>query len=99
MPAPTSGQATGTGLSNAIALSATPVPCTAFVLKAPLSNKGPVFIGPAGVTSTTGHQLDQGDEYTYERLSQSGQPRYELSVSDFYMAGQSGDLVTWLASP
>src|SRR5579884_2712434 len=99
MAAPLTNQATCTGNSNSVALSSVPITCTAFVIKAPLSNSAAVFIGPSGVTSALGHQLDPGDEYTYERNTQTGANRYELSVESFYVAGTSGDKVTWLASP
>jgi hypothetical protein len=99
MPQPLTGQAVATGASNAVPVVPSPVPCTAFTIKAPLSNLAGVFIGPASVTSSTGYQLDPGDVFQYERLSQNGQPSYELKPSDFFVAGNSGDRVTWLASP
>jgi hypothetical protein len=43
--------------------------------------------------------MDPGDEFTYERIQQNGQPAYQLRPSDFYAVGTSGDVVTWLASP
>lgn len=84
---------------TAAALSATPVGAVAFTIKAPQSNANPVFIGPAGVTLTTGFQLDPGDTFDYERLSQNGQPFYQIGPNDVYAAGTSPDVVTWLASP
>ena len=99
MPAPLSGQGVCAGPSTGVALSATAVSCTAFLMKAPLSNSGPVWIGPASVTSTSGYQMDPGDVEPYERQSQQAGNRYELNPSDLYVAGTAGDKITWLASP
>lgn len=95
-------------LTGQVALSATPTAmdatarsgsCVAFSIKAPASNAQPAFIGGPSVSSTTGYQLDPGDELSYERISQNGQPTYVLSPADFYAVGTTGDKVTWLASP
>lgn len=97
MPAPISGQLVLS--SSAAPLVAFPVIGRGFTIRAPLTNTGPAYLGPAGVTSTTGHQLDPGDSLDYERTDQNGQVRYQLNVSDFYGVGNSGDLITWLVSP
>lgn len=99
MPAPLSGQAPCSGTNTVVPLSATPVTCVAFVIKAPVANGAPVFIGGSGMTVNNGYQLDPGDTFGYERNTQHGGNRYELSPSDFYVTGTTGDKVTWLASP
>lgn len=96
MAAPLSGQITLTGTAQPLS---PPVAVTAFTIKAPLTNNLPAYIGPAGVTTGTGYQLDPGDEFEYQRQSQSGQARYELGIGDFYAVGTGPDKVTWLASP
>ena len=97
MPAPLYGQV----LVNATAqvLSTQPQEMIAFTIKAPLSNTNPVWIGDQSVTTSTGHQLDPGDELTYERVSQNGQPQYVLRPSDFWAVGVAPDRLTWLGSP
>lgn len=97
MSVPLSGQVVVTGTAQP--LSAAPVSCAAWTLKAPQSNGHPVFVGGPGVTVSTGHQLDAGDTLDYEVRSQNGQNVYPLRPSDIYVAGTSPDVVTWFASP
>jgi hypothetical protein len=99
MPKPITGQAVGVGLSTPVALSATPVSCVAFSLKAPLSNAAAIYLGPATVTSATGYQFDPGDEISYQTINQAGQPIFQMQPSDFYMVGTGPDKVVWLALP
>lgn len=99
MPTPLVGNRTMTGISSAVQVSTTPVNVSAWILKAPITNSGPVFIGPAGVTSTTGHAMDPGDSQEYERTTQNTGNRYELSPQDVWAAGTSGDILTWFGSP
>jgi hypothetical protein len=84
---------------SAQALSATPVACSAWVLKAPLSNANPIYIGPSTITTSTGYQLDPGDEFQYERNAQAASPVYQLSPQDIYVVGTSPDKAVWFASP
>jgi hypothetical protein len=84
---------------TAQACSATVVTGNGWVIKAPATNAHNAYIGPAGVTTSTGHVLCPGDEFPYERRDQVGAPTFDLRVSDFYAVGTSGDVVTWLASP
>lgn len=98
MPAPLSGQVNPLS-GSAQPLSATAVSVQAFSIKAPATNSNTVFIGPAGVTSATGHALDPGDSFDYERGDQLGHTKFQLNPSDFYAVGTSPDYVTWLASP
>ncbi len=93
---PITGQVAVTGTAQP--LSTSPVIATAYSIKAPASNAHPVFLGKAGVLLTTGHQLDPGDSLDYQLSSQSGEPIFSLQVSDFFVVGTSGDVVTWLAS-
>ena len=98
MSTPLYGQAAAG--ATATALSATPINCAAFEIKAPASNANPVFLGDANVTTGTGHQLDPGEIFGYQRSSFNGQVRFELKPSDFYVVGSGGgDKVTWVASP
>jgi hypothetical protein len=97
VPSPITGQLALTG--SAQQLTGTIPATSVFSVKAPKSNTHPAFVGPAGVTLTTGYQLDPGDEFNYESLSQNGQPAYQLRPSDFYGVGTSPDVLTWLASP
>ena len=98
MASPLTGQVVVTG--SAQPLSATATETFAYVIKAPASNVNPVFIGNSGVTTSTGYQLDPGDELAYERLNQAGQPIYKYDVSDWYVIGtpSAGDKCVWLAS-
>jgi hypothetical protein len=98
MPILLTGQAVCTGVNNAIPLSSTPIQAQAFTIKAPLTNSAKVAIGTSTVTLTTGHLLDPGETFTYQRNTQ-GPTKYELEPSDFYVAGSLNDLVSWLASP
>lgn len=98
MPAPGYGQISTTGSAQQVDPSQKGGSCTAFVIRAPLTNTGKVFIGDASVTTGTGHQLDPGDEITYERASQTGQAFFQQRPSDFFVwIVTSGDVVTWLA--
>ena len=99
MPSPLTGQVALSGAAQQLDSSGAAGNCKAFSIKAPLSNAKPAYIGPAAVTSGNGYQLDPGDEMSYERIAQNGQPNYELRPSDFWVVGTSGDLVAWLASP
>lgn len=92
------GQTAVTGTAAQLDSVFSAASCVSFLIRAPLTNTEPVFIGPAGVSTSTGHQLDQGQEFTYERINQNGQPPYQLRPSDFWVVGTSGDKVTWLAS-
>ena len=96
MAAPISGQVALSGSAQPLSR---PVTVAAFVIKAPLTNAHPAFIGPNGVTSTTGPQMDPGDVLEYEGRDQNGLPRYEVGLADFYVVGTGGDVVTWLSSP
>lgn len=98
MPAPFSGQVSLTASAQQVDPTTAASSCTAFSIKAPLSNANPAYIGRSGVTIGTGYQLDPGDEFSYERISQSGVPRYESQPSDFWAVGTSGDKVCWLGS-
>lgn len=100
MPAvPLHGQVALSGSAQQLDASDAAGGCVAYSIKAPLSNLQPAFIGGLAVTSGNGYQMDPGDEVTYERLSQNGQPLYQLRPSAFYAVGTSGDRVCWLASP
>jgi hypothetical protein len=99
MPQPLTGQGVAAGPVVPVPLSAAPVSCVAFSIKAPRSNAAPVYLGGAAVQTGTGYQMDPGDELQYERIQINGQPAYQLNPSDFYVAGNAGDKVTWLASP
>lgn len=96
MPAPITGQITVSGTAQRLSL---PIGGTSFTIKASLTNTLPVYIGPVGVTTSTGYQLDPGEAVQYERNAQSGLPAYQLSISDFYVVGTSPNKVSWLASP
>jgi len=97
MPTPLTGQISVTGTAQAV--STTPVTVAAWVLKTATTNQNPIFIGPEGITTSTGHQLDPGDSIEYERSFQNGAPRYMLGPSDVYVVGTSGDKTTWFGSP
>ena len=98
MPAPLTGQAVCTGPNNPIPLANTQVIVQGFVVKAPATNTAQVAIGASNVTLTTGHLLDPGETFTYQRNTELTN-RYELKPSDLYVAGTSGDVVSWLGSP
>lgn len=72
---------------------------TMWVLKAPITNGNPVFIGDSQVTTGTGYQLDPGEIFEYEYKSPNLGASYELAPSDIYVVGTPGDKVTWFASP
>lgn len=97
MATPLYGQVVVTG--SAMPLSAVTLAPAAFSVKAPSTNANPVYLGDVNVTVSTGYALNPGDSLDYENSDESGKPRYSLSVSDFYVAGTNGDVVTWLASP
>lgn len=96
MSAPLAGLISVTGSAQVLS---SPVGVQAWVLKAPLTNSNPIFIGPSTVTTANGYQMDPGDTFEYERITQSGAPKYELGPADVYVVGTSGDKATWFASP
>lgn len=96
MAAPLTGQVAVTGTAAQL----TPAKVVSvYAIKAPLTNVKPVFIGSAGVTLTTGYQLDPGDVFEYEVRNQTGLPVLAIQISDLYAVGTAPDAVTWLASP
>lgn len=97
VPSPLYGQLSIT--ASAQQLTSNRATVTAFTIKAPASNSNPVYLGDSAVTTSTGFQLDPGDEVDYECVNQAGQPNYQLRPSDFYAIGTVGDKATWLASP
>lgn len=97
MPAPITGQVSVTGTAQPLAQPAQTA--TAYTIYALSTNSGPVYIGGAGVTVTTGHAPEPGRSMDYEKSDQSGQQRFQLNVSDFYVVGTAGDKITWFASP
>lgn len=101
MPAPLTGQVTTTGSAQQLDSLNVAASCTAFVIKAPLTNSNTgIFIGSSGVTTGTGHQLDPGDEIAYERIESNSAPRYPGRPSDFWVwIVTSGDKITWIAFP
>lgn len=99
MSVPLTGQVAVSGTAQQLDSGSLAAACAQFIIRAPASNAAAVFIGGPSVTSGTGFQLDAGTDVTYERLSQNGQPAYQLKPSDFYAVGTSPDVVTWLASP
>lgn len=100
MSAPITGQ-TGalSGTAQRLDSNNTAAGCVAFTIKAPATNANTAFIGGSGVTTSSGHALDPGDVYVYERKLQNGQPQYVLRPTDIYVVGTSPDVVTWFASP
>lgn len=97
MPIPLTGQITVSSTAQQIDAGQAAGKCVAFTIRAPLSNAHSVFVGASGVTSETGHQLDAGDELSYERRALNGQPFYQSRPADFWVVGTVGDVVTWLA--
>ncbi len=97
MPAPITGQVNLS--ASAQPLSATPIESSAYSIKASAYNGGPAYIGNAGVTASTGHELAPGETQDYERNNQSGQPRFQINIADWYAVGTSGDKITWVLSP
>lgn len=99
MATPLTGQKVVSGTAQQLASVSQTV--AAWTLKAPLTNKGPAFIGDSTVTTSTGHQFDPGDEMEYERSTKNGEQKYEVGPNDCYVVGTagSGDKFTWFASP
>lgn len=96
MASPLTGQAlasTGTPVQLGTANPQT------FTIKAPAANANPVFIGGSAVTTATGHQLDPGETLSYERRSSLSGPTYQISLPECFLAGTTGDKVTWFGSP
>jgi hypothetical protein len=96
MPAPLAGQVAVSGTAQQLSA---PIGSNAFTIKASTLNAHSVFVGPQTVLLSTGFELSPGDTFDYERSDLSGQPRFQLNVSDFWVIGTSGDMVSWLASP
>lgn len=80
-------------------LSAAPVACTAWILKAPASNVNAVMYGSASVTTTNGQYLDPGESFTYELGTRNGANTYQIRPSDVYVVGSGSDRISWAASP
>lgn len=66
-------------------------------LKAPTTNIGIVYIGPSGVTTSTGHALEPGDELQYDTQVESGLNLFDVPITDWFAVGTAGDKLTWLA--
>ncbi len=96
MPVPLTGQVALSGTAQAVA---SPVQATAFTIKASATNGSNAFLGPASVSASTGYVLSPGESLSYEDSGRVGLPAYQLRLSDFYVVGSAGDVVSWLASP
>jgi hypothetical protein len=91
------GQVDLTSTAQQLDTSQATASCVVFTIRAPYSNTNPAFIGGSDLTTETGHQLDPGNSVVYERQVQNGSTLYQGRLSDFYVAGTTGDTVTWLA--
>lgn len=85
--------------STPTALSAVPVNSAVYTIKATATNTASVYLGASTVSTSTGHFLDPGDSFTYTPNSQHGSAALNLQVSDWYVVGNSGDHVSWVATP
>lgn len=99
MSLPITGQCPLTDPNTSARVSLSPVNVSAWVLKAPVTNLAPAWIGAPGVTSSTGHQLDPGETMEYERSTQNTGNKYEVTPYDVAACGSSGDKLTWFGSP
>ncbi len=97
MPAPITGQVNLS--ASAQPLSATPIESSAYSIKASAENGQAAYVGSASVTTGIGHELAPGESLDYERNNQSGQPRFQINIADWYAVGTSGDKITWVLSP
>lgn len=97
MPTPIHGQVTMTG--SAVQLSATPIICQGYTIKAPVTNAASVYIGASTVTTANGFQLDPGESFDYQNSTQHGNPAFQLNISDFFAVGTGPDKLTWFGSP
>jgi hypothetical protein len=91
------GQVALTGSAQQLDPNGTSGSASVFIIKTPVSNAAKAFVGSSSVTTSNGHIFDPGDELSYERISQNGQPGYQQRVSDFWVVGTTGDVVSWLA--
>lgn len=91
------GQVQLTGTAQQLDPTQTTANCSAFQIRAPYGNSQPAFVGGVNCTTTGGHILDPGNSLTYERQAQNGSTIYQGRLSDFWVCGSDGDLVTWVA--
>ena len=69
-------------------------------IKASPNNAHSAYIGPSGVTLTSGYELAPGETMEYEgKSSNLGLPGLEISPSDLYVVGTNPDVVSWFVSP
>ncbi len=69
-----------------------------FQIKAPRANTTSVYWGDSTVTVDTGHCLDPGETFEFERRVQQGHTVIDVPFNNLYVCGTPGDKVTWVAS-
>lgn len=64
------------------------------MVRAALSNTSPVYVGAAGVTTSTGFELDPGSELTFAMQDIPG-ASFNTHPKDLYVVGSG--IVSWAA--
>jgi hypothetical protein len=89
------GQVAVTTSAQALTASTTAAVET-LIVKAHSANDNPVYVGPAGVTTSTGYPIYAGEEFVltpaHGSLAKTEKP------SAVYVIGTAGDNVSWLGT-
>ena len=70
---------------------------SAYILKASALNAAAVAVGDSSVATSTGYLLEPGEALSYGSENESGEPVFDVKLSDLYVIGTAGDTVSWLA--
>lgn len=90
------GQITLTTSAQALATASAVSRVRGFIVKAPITNVGRMWIGETGVTTTTGYPIEPGDEVEFVWSMELGKPKFDVYPSDVYVVGTAGDKAVWL---
>lgn len=81
---------------TAAALTATAVQVETLLVKPHADNGDPIFVGPQGVTLSTGYPVYAGEEFVigpaHGSLLRTEKPK------DVYVVGTSGDVASWIGT-
>lgn len=87
------GQVAVTG--TAAQLSSTATKLNSLIIKAHSANAANVYIGEAGVTTSTGYELVPGEEFIFTPDTNLNKMPLPTEV---YVVGTSGDDVSWIGT-
>lgn len=89
------GQVTLT--TSAQQLTSTQYEISAILVKPLSGNVDDMYIGPSGVTASTGYPLSPGEAWKNVTVNRQGEAVVDIKPSDIYVVGTAGDKVAWQA--